>query len=237
MGVSHSLLLTLWGGSSLSAANTLGGWWSSIEPFFAYIERRHDLILEKTLEHFELILVAMVLAIIIGVTVGVLISYWEPIAYPVINVTQVLMTVPSIAMIAILIPLFGIGFNNGVATLVLYMLLPLVRNTYTGIREIEQPVLESARGMGMNEFRILMKIKLPLALPVIMAGIRVAVVLGVGIGAIAAYIGAGGLGSLIFDGIERVNYPMIWTGAIFISIIAIILDLLLGWGEKRLSWR
>ncbi len=204
------------------------------EPFFAYLVRRWDRILVMTLEHFELILVATAIAIAIGVTVGVIISYYEPIAYPVINVTQVLMTIPSIAMIAMLIPLFGIGFNNGVAALVLYMLLPLVRNTYTGIREIEPAVLESAKGMGMSELRVLTKIKLPLALPVIMAGIRVAVVLGVGIGAIAAYIGAGGLGSLIFNGIERVNYPMIWTGAIFISIIAIVLDLILGWGEKRL---
>ncbi len=205
-----------------------------LEPFFAYIVRRWDRILVMTLEHFQLILVAMAFAIVIGVTIGVIISYYEPIAYPVINVTQVFMTIPSIAMIAMLIPIFGIGFNNGVAALVLYMLLPLVRNTYTGIREIEPAVLESAKGMGMSEFRVLTKIKLPLALPVIMAGIRVAVVLGVGIGAIAAYIGAGGLGSLIFNGIERVNYPMIWTGAIFVSITAIVLDLILGWGEKRL---
>ncbi len=213
------------------------GIWERIKPFFDYIVRRQDRIIVLTIEHFQLVLVSMAIAIVIGITVGILITYWEPIAYPVINITQVLMTIPSIALIAILIPIVGIGFKNGVATLVLYMLMPLVRNTYTGIREIERPILESAAGMGMSELRILLKIKLPMALPVIMAGVRVSVVMGVGIGAIAAYIGAGGLGSLIFDGIERVNFPMIWTGAIFISIIAILLDLILGWGENRLNWR
>jgi len=213
--------------------NLVGG----IAGLLDFMGRRSGQIAELTLEHFWLVLVAMIVAVLIGVTVGVLISYWDPIAYPVINVTQVIMTIPSIAMIAILIPFFGIGFNNGVAALSLYALLPIVRNTYTGIRAIEQAVLESAIGMGMKESGVLFKIKLPLALPVIMAGIRTSVVMGIGIGAIAAYIGAGGLGILIFNGINWVNYPMVWTGAIFISIMAIIADILLGWSEKKMSWR
>ncbi len=208
-----------------------------MSDLFEFMSRRQDQISQLTMEHFWLILVAMAFAIVIGVVVGILITYWDPIAYPVINVTQIIMTIPSIAMIAILIPFFGIGFSNGVAALTLYALLPIVRNTYTGIRVIDKAVIESAIGMGMKEIGILLKIKLPLALPVIMAGIRTSTVMGIGIGAIAAYIGAGGLGSFIFWGISRVNYPMIWTGAIFISILAILADLLLGWWEKKMSLR
>lgn len=216
-------------------------WWNNfilgINQLISFIERRQDQILQLTMEHFWLVLVAMAFAIVIGVVIGVLITYWDPIAYPVINVTQIIMTIPSIAMIAILIPFFGIGFSNGVAALTLYALLPIVRNTYTGIRVIDRAIVESAIGMGMKETGILLKIKLPLALPVIMAGIRTSTVMGIGIGAIAAYIGAGGLGSFIFWGISRVNYPMIWTGAIFISILAIAADYLLGWWEKRMAMR
>lgn len=210
---------------------------AGISNLLSFIVRRQDQIASLTMEHLWLVLTAMVLAVIIGVTVGILISYWDPIAYPVINITQIIMTIPSIAMIAILIPFFGIGFSNGVAALTLYALLPIVRNTYTGIRAIEPAVLESAIGMGMKGSRILIKIIIPLALPVIMAGIRTSVVMGIGIGAIAAFIGAGGLGRYIFDGILFVNYSMVWAGAIFISLLAILADILLGWSENKLSWR
>ncbi len=210
---------------------------TGITDLFNFIGRRHEQILDYALEHLGLVSTAMALAVVIGVTVGILISYYRPIAYPVINVTQIIMTIPSIAMIAILIPFFGIGFSNGVAALTLYALLPIVRNTYTGIRAIEPAVIEAATGMGMKEGIILFKIKLPLALPVIMAGIRTSVVMGIGIGAIAAFIGAGGLGRYIFDGILFVNYTMVWTGAIFISLLAIIADILLGLSEKKLNWR
>lgn len=216
-------------------------WWENfvlgINQLIDFMMGRQDQIIDLTLQHFWLVLVAMIFAIVIGVVIGILITYWDPIAYPVINVTQIIMTVPSIAMIAILIPFFGIGFSNGVAALTLYALLPIVRNTYTGIRVIDRAVIESAIGMGMSEFGILRKIKLPLALPIIMAGVRTSTVMGIGIGAIAAYIGAGGLGSFIFWGISRVNYPMIWTGAIFISILAVLADYLLGWWEKRMAMR
>jgi len=184
-------------------------------------------------EHLFLIIVSVGIAIIIGVSLGVLISYFKLLASPVLTACQVLMTIPSIAMLGLLLPLSGIGFQTGVIALILYSLLPIVRNTYSGIAEIDKAIIESARGMGMTDFKILFKIKLPLAFPVIMAGIRTATVMVVGIGAIAAYIGAGGLGELIFNGISRTNQPMIITGAIFISIIAIFFDLLLSWLEKR----
>ncbi len=184
------------------------------------------------LEHLWLIVVSITIAIVIGVFFGVLISYFNRLAPPVLTACQILMTVPSIAMLGLLLPFFGIGFQTGVVALILYSLLPIVRNTYSGIEEIPDAIIESAKGMGMKDYRILFKIKLPLAFPVIMAGVRTATVMIVGIGAIAAYIGAGGLGELIFNGISRTSPPMIITGAIFISIIAVAFDLLLGRLEK-----
>lgn len=199
---------------------------------FNYIVQRSELIQRLFLEHLWLIVVSVGIAILIGVALGVLISYFKILASPVLTICQILMTVPSIAMLGLLLPFFGIGFQTGAVALILYSLLPIVRNTHSGIAEIDQAIIESAQGMGMKDYRILFKIKLPLAFPVIMAGIRTATVMVVGIGAIAAYIGAGGLGELIFNGISRTNPPMIITGAIFVAIIAVAFDLLLGWAEK-----
>lgn len=200
-----------------------------------YISRRSDLLLELMLEHLWLVILTLMIAIVISVTVGIVISYYEKFAQPVLGVCQVLMVIPSMAMLAFMVPLFGIGFTTGVVALVLYSLLPIVRNTYTGIRELDPAIVEAAKGMGMTERRILFKIKLPLARPVIMAGVRTAAVMMIGIAAIAAYVGAGGLGELIFSGISRGHQPMIIAGAIGVSIIAIVFDYLLYWGEKRFS--
>jgi len=200
-----------------------------------YISRRSDLLLELMLEHLWLVILTLIIAIVISVTVGIVISYYEKFAQPVLGVCQILMVIPSMAMLAFMVPLFGIGFTTGVVALVLYSLLPIVRNTYTGIRELDPAIVEAAKGMGMTERRILFKIKLPLARTVIMAGVRTAAVMMIGIAAIAAYIGAGGLGELIFSGISRGHQPMIIAGAIGVSIIAIVFDYLLYWGEKRFS--
>ncbi len=199
-----------------------------------YIIRRHSMVMELFWEHMYLIVVAVGIAVAVGVFLGIIITYNRTLANGVLVVCQVLMTIPSIAMLGLLLPFFGIGFTTGMLALVLYSLLPIVRNTHSGIIEIDKAIIEAATGMGMSEWRKLTKIKLPLALPVIMAGIRTATVMVVGIGAIASYIGAGGLGQLIFNGISRTSPPMIITGAIFISIIAVGFDLLLGWGERRL---
>jgi osmoprotectant transport system permease protein len=173
--------------------------------------------------------------VVVSVIVGVLISYYSGAAVTVLTVCQILMTIPSMAMLGFMVPLFGIGFTTGVVALILYSLLPIVRNTYTGIKEISPAVVESAIGMGMSEWKILTKIKLPLARPVIMAGVRTATVMVTGIAAIAAYVGAGGLGELIFQGISRSNEPMIIVGALGVSIIALAFDFMLSWGEQRLA--
>lgn len=200
-----------------------------------YIFRRSDLISELMLEHLWLVIFTLIVAVTVSVVIGIIISYQDSLAQTVLGICQILMVIPSMAMLAFMVPLFGIGFTTGVVALVLYSLLPIVRNTYTGIRELDPAMVEAAKGMGMNEWRILTKVKIPLARPVIMAGIRTAAVMMIGIAAIAAYVGAGGMGELIFSGISRGHQPMIIAGAIGVSIIAIIFDYLLYWGEKRFS--
>jgi osmoprotectant transport system permease protein len=200
-----------------------------------YLQRRGDLVWELVIEHFWLVAISIGIAIVISIIIGVAISYKTGLAMTVLTVCQILMTIPSMAMLGFMVPLFGIGFTTGVIALILYSLLPIVRNTYTGIKEISPAIVESAVGMGMTEWRVLTKIKIPLARPVIMAGIRTATVMIVGIAAIAAYVGAGGLGELIFQGISRTNESMIIAGALGVSIIALSFDFILSWGERRLA--
>lgn len=194
---------------------------------------RSDQILQLALEHLLIVLVAAVVAVMLGVTLGVLITYSRPAAAALLYASQVIMTIPSLALLGMLLPLFGIGYRTGVTALILYSLLPIIRNTYTGIREIDPAVIEAARGMGMRETAILRRIKLPLAWPVILAGVRTAVVMVVGIAAIASYIGAGGLGQFIFRGISQWNLQLVLLGAICVSVLAVAADLLLRWVENR----
>lgn len=203
-----------------------------------FLVQRSDMVFKLTLEHLWLVLFAIVIAIVMGILLGILSSYYSFLANIIIPFTQVTMTVPSIGLMGLLIPLVGIGFTNATICLVVYSLLSIVRNTYTGIKEIPSEILEAAKGMGMTERWILLKIKIPLALPVIIAGIRTAVVMIIGIGAIMAFIGAGGLGELIFRGIDRTRKDMIIVGAIFISILSIFADIFFGrleayFAEKR----
>ncbi len=202
-----------------------------------FIQTRQEMILDLSIEHLWLVLLAGLVAIIIGLVVGIIITYVTKAANFVLGICQVLMVIPSFAMLGFLLPFFGIGFTTGVIALILYTLLPVTRNTYIGIREIPPSVIEAAKGMGMGELAVLWKIKIPLALPVVMAGFRTAMVMVVGIAAIAAYIGAGGLGEFIFHGISRSQPDRIITGAIFVSLIAVALDLILGRVEDVLMAR
>lgn len=206
-----------------------------IASSWGFILKRSDLIGQLTLEHVLLVSLAILIAVIIGIFLGVLSSYYSSLAGVIIPFTQITMTVPSIALMGVLIPLVGIGFTNAIICLVIYSLLAIVRNTYTGITAIPDEILESAKGMGMTERWVLLNIKVPLALPVIIAGIRTAAVMIIGIGAIMAYIGAGGLGELIFRGISRTRPDMILTGALFVSLIAVFTDLIFSGLEKYLA--
>ncbi len=208
-----------------------------ITELFQFMADRREMITELTIEHLYLVLLAGAVSIIIGVLLGVAITYNRRAARLVLGVCQVLMVIPSFAMLGFLLPLFGIGFKTGIVALILYCLLPVAQNTYIGILEIPPSVLDAANGMGMSHWAVLWKIKVPLALPVIIAGFRTAMIMIVGIAAIAAYIGAGGLGEMIFQGISRSQPNRIITGAIFISMIAILLDLLMSRLEDYLMAR
>jgi osmoprotectant transport system permease protein len=174
---------------------------------------------------------------VIGVTAGILLSRIRVLAAPVIGLAGILYTIPSLALFGLLIPLMGIGIRPAVLALVLYAQLVLIRNTLVGIRSVDPAALEAARGMGMRGRQLLLLVELPLALPVVMAGIRTTAVMNIGIAAIAAYIGAGGLGTLIFQGISRADSVLILAGALPVSALALATDGILAAVERALGPR
>jgi len=206
-------------------------------PFIDFVVDRIDQILYLTAQHLALILSAMAVSIPLGLCLGILASYSRWFRAVVLYLVDLVTTIPSIALFGLLIPWFGLGFPPAVVGLILYTQLPVMRNTCEGIDSIDPSVLEAARGMGMRELRILYRIKLPLATATILAGIRVSVVIGVGLTAIAAYIGSGGLGEFILRGIARSDATMVLVGASLVSVLAIVVDTVLKRAEVRWSSR
>ena len=192
--------------------------------FIDFIIRQQDLILSRLAEHSSIVLTALSISIVVGVAIGYLITYNKHVAKAVIYICGMIMTIPSLALFVFFIPILGLGPRPAIAGLVLYTLLPIVRNVYVGITNIDPAIIMAARGMGMTETAITLKIKIPLALPVAFAGIRTAVVMGIGLGAIAAFVAAGGLGVFIFQGINRGNTNMILVGALFTTFLAVAAD-------------
>lgn len=179
------------------------------------------------IEHIQLSFIALLIAVLIGVPLGILLTKTRKISEIVINIAAVMQTIPSLALLGLMIPLFGIGKVPAVIALIIYALLPILRNTYTGIIEVDGSLVEAARGIGMKTMRRLTKVELPIAMPVIMAGIRTAMVLIIGTATLAALIGAGGLGDLILLGIDRNNTALILIGAIPAALLAIVFDVIL----------
>lgn len=196
-----------------------------------YIQENSGKLTELLVEHVGLTILSLLLAIAIAVPGGVLIRNNGRLAGIVLGVVSVLQTIPSIALLGFLIPILGIGLKPAVFALFLYALLPILRNTFTGVQQVDPAVVEAARGLGMNPWQVLWKVELPLALPVIFAGIRTATVINVGVAALAAYIGAGGLGEFIFGGIALNNTNMLLAGALPAALLAIILDQLFALGR------
>jgi osmoprotectant transport system permease protein len=192
----------------------------------AFSDRKSQL-LSALFQHIEISLIALFFSLIIAIPLGIYLTRKQKIAEYIIGITGILQTIPSLALLGLLIPLFGIGTVPAVIALVAYALLPLLRNTYTGIKEIDPSLLEAASAMGMNRRKRLLKVELPLAMPVIMAGVRTATIFIIGTATIAALIGAGGLGSIILLGIDRNDYALVVLGAIPAALLAIIFDLLL----------
>jgi osmoprotectant transport system permease protein len=175
-------------------------------------------------EHLQLTFIALFLAALIGVPLGIHIARNRFLSAPVLAVVSTIQTIPSVALLGFLIPLLGIGMKPAIVALFLYSLLPIVRNTFTGIDRVDPASIEAARGIGMRDRQILFRVMLPQALPVLMAGIRTATVLCVGITTLAALIGAGGLGTFIFRGIAMLNTQMVLAGAVPAGALALVLD-------------
>jgi osmoprotectant transport system permease protein len=205
-----------------------------------FMLQNHTQVLELTLEHVWLVGISTLLAVLIGVPLGIWITRWPALNKPVLGTANIIQTIPSLALFGFLLPAPWIGERAdrlAILALTLYALLPLIRNTYTGINGVDPAVVEAGRGMGMTAHQLLWQVQFPLALAVIIAGIRVAAVISVGLATIAAAIGAGGLGEYIFRGLAMVNNQVILAGAIPAACLALLVDVSLGWLQRRLSPR
>jgi osmoprotectant transport system permease protein len=192
-------------------------------------------VLAAVFEHLQLTAIALVLAAVVGIPLGIHLSRARFLAGPVLAFVSAIQTIPSVALLGFLIPFFGIGMKPAIVALFLYSLLPIVRNTYTGLEQVDAAAIEAARGMGMRERQILFRVTIPQALPVLMAGIRTATVLCVGVATLAALIGAGGLGGFIFRGISMLSTKMVLAGAIPAGVLALTLDGILALVERRIT--
>lgn len=194
-------------------------------------------VLELTSEHLWLVGLSTAFAVLIGVPLGILISRRTSLNKPVLASANIIQTIPSLALFGFLLPVPWLGARSdrlAILALTLYALLPIIRNTYTGIRGVDPAVVEAGRGMGLTESQLLFQVQLPLAVSVILSGIRVAIVISVGLATIAAAIGAGGLGEFIFRGLAMVDDRVILAGAIPAAILALLADVVVGWLEGRL---
>jgi osmoprotectant transport system permease protein len=205
---------------------------------YQFMLQNHTEVLELTLEHLWLVGISTILAVLIGIPLGILITRYPALNKPVLGGANIIQTIPSLALFGFLLPAPWIGERAdriAILALALYALLPMIRNTYVGIKGVDPAVIEAGRGMGLTDRQLLFQVELPLALGVIIAGVRVATVISVGLATIAAAIGAGGLGEYIFRGLAMVNNQVILAGAIPAAVMALLADLSLGWLEKRLS--
>jgi osmoprotectant transport system permease protein len=204
---------------------------------FQFLMQNRGEIFELTLEHLWLVGISTVIAAAVGIPLGVMIARWPAWNKPVLAVANIVQTIPSLALFGFLLPVPWLGDRAerlAILALTFYSLLPLIRNTYTGIRGVDPAVVEAARAMGLTEGQLLWQVQLPLASSVILSGLRIAIVISVGVATIAAAIGAGGLGELIFRGLAMVNNQLILAGAIPAALLALLADFGLGWLESRL---
>ncbi|HSP22289.1 MAG TPA: ABC transporter permease [Planococcus sp. (in: firmicutes)] len=211
-----------------------------MEKWARFLEVNAPRILELTIDHAVLVSLAIIVALLIGIPLGIYLTTNQYLADTVLQIASITLTIPSIALFGVMIPIFslinqGIGFVPAFVALVLYSQLPIIRNTYTGIKNVNPEMRDAAIGMGMKTHQRLLRVEIPNALPVIMAGIRTAVVMNIGIAVIAAYIGAGGLGVLITQGISRGDNYLIISGSIAVAVLAIIADSILLLIQKRFT--
>ena len=194
---------------------------------------RSDAILVASWEHLQLTFISLFLATFIAIPLGISLTRYKKWAEPIIGITAIFQTVPSLALLGFMIPLLGIGTTPAIVALTIYGLLPILRNTYTGIVGVNSATVEAGTGMGMTSLQVLWMVELPMALSIIMAGVRTATVLIIGVATLAALIGAGGLGDLIYRGIAMSNSPLILAGALPAALLAIFFDFSLKYLETK----
>ncbi|HZQ25068.1 MAG TPA: ABC transporter permease [Terriglobales bacterium] len=210
------------------------------QTFWTFLSQNRTQVMQLTWEHIWLVGFSILFAVLIGIPLGILITRWPRLNHPILGSANIIQTIPSLALFGFLLPAPWIGERAdrlAILALTLYALLPLIRNTYVGITGVDPAIVEAGRGMGMTDRQLLIQVQLPLALGVIIAGIRVATVICVGLATIAAAIGAGGLGEFIFRGLAMVSNSVILAGAVPAAMLAILADLGLGWLERRLQPR
>jgi osmoprotectant transport system permease protein len=205
--------------------------------FFDFMSRNSDLVLQRSLQHLQLVGIAILTATAVGIPLGVAASRNTALRRWSLGFANVMQTVPSLALFGFLIPATGVGGRTAVIALALYALLPILRNTCAGIAGVDRSVIEAARGLGMTSLQMLVQVELPLAMGVILAGVRVAAVTSIGVATIAAAVGAGGLGTFIFQGLTMMNNNVILVGAIPAAVLAVFADAALGWIERRFAVR
>ena len=198
----------------------------------AFLQEYGSQLLSKAVEHFYISMFALLLAIVVAVPLGILLSKTQRTANVVLTVAGVLQTIPTLAVLAIMIPIFGVGKTPAIVALFIYVLLPILNNTIVGVQNIDSNVKEAGRSMGMTNFQLRKDVELPLALPMILSGIRLSSVYVISWAALASYVGAGGLGDLIFNGLALYEPMMIIVGTILVTVLALIVDLILAQIEK-----
>ncbi|HEL8804118.1 TPA: ABC transporter permease [Listeria monocytogenes] len=208
----------------------------TLKQLIDYYQTNGSYVMEEFWRHFLMSAYGVIFAAIIAIPLGVYIARKKRLAGWVIQIANIIQTIPALAMLAVLMLIMGLGTNTVVLSLFLYSLLPILKNTYTGIRNVDGALLESGKAMGMTKWQVLRLIEMPLALFVIMAGIRNALVIAIGVAAIGTFVGAGGLGDIIVRGTNATNgTAIILAGAIPTAVMAILADVLLGWVERTLN--
>src|SRR5215470_10421259 len=204
-----------------------------------FLQQNWPELLTLTRQHILLVIVSIAIAVVIGVPTGILLTRYKPLRTPILGIANIMQTIPSLALFGFLIPLpfiGGIGARTALVALVLYSLLPIIRNTVTGVLGVEPSVREAAIAMGMTDGQVLRQVELPLAMGVIVTGIRVATVIAVGVTTIAAAVGAGGLGVYIFRGLRQYDNNLLLAGALSAAVLALEADLFLGLLERQFSF-
>ncbi|WP_270245774.1 ABC transporter permease [Staphylococcus capitis] len=198
----------------------------------AFFQEYGGQLISKTIEHFYISITALLIAIVVAVPLGILLSKTTRTANVVLTIAGVLQTIPTLAVLAIMIPIFGVGKTPAIVALFIYVLLPILNNTVLGVKNIDKNVIQAGQSMGMTKMQLMKDVELPLALPLIISGIRLSSVYVISWATLASYVGAGGLGDLVFNGLNLYQPPMIISAAILVTLLALIVDFLLSLVEK-----